>query len=101
MLSRLQGFPVDTLKIDLSFVRAIVSEDQEAPIVDAMIAMGLSLGLTVVAEGVETEAQRAYLAERGCTELQGYLFSRPVAPEQLAAQVEVSAAAAVDALSAA
>ncbi|MFI5287488.1 MAG: putative bifunctional diguanylate cyclase/phosphodiesterase [Candidatus Dormibacteria bacterium] len=101
VLSRLQGFPADTLKIDLSFVRAIVSEDEEAPIVDAMIAMGLSLGLTVVAEGVETEVQRAYLAKRGCTELQGYLFSRPVAPEQLAAQVEVSAAAALDALSAA
>jgi EAL domain-containing protein (putative c-di-GMP-specific phosphodiesterase class I) len=60
-----------------------------------MISMGLSLGLTVVAEGVETEVQRAYLAKRGCTELQGYLFSRPVTPEQLAAQVEVSAAVAV------
>jgi EAL domain-containing protein (putative c-di-GMP-specific phosphodiesterase class I) len=99
VLSRLQGFPLDTLKIDLSFVRAIVSEDQEAPIVDAMISMGLSLGLTVVAEGVETEVQRTYLAKRGCTELQGYLFSRPVGPDQLAAQIEMIASAALDASS--
>jgi diguanylate cyclase (GGDEF)-like protein/PAS domain S-box-containing protein len=97
VLSRLHGFPVDTIKIDLSFVRAIVSADQKAPIVDAMIAMGLGLGLTVVAEGVETEVQRAYLTKRGCTELQGYLFSRPVPPEQLAAQAEASKAVAVDA----
>jgi diguanylate cyclase (GGDEF)-like protein/PAS domain S-box-containing protein len=78
VLSRLQGFPVDTLKIDLSFVRAIVSETAPAPIVDAMIAMGLSLGLTIVAEGVETETQRAYLVKRHCSELQGYLISRPI-----------------------
>ena len=78
VLSRLQGFPVDTLKIDLSFVRAIVSERVTAPIVDAMIAMGLSLGLKIVAEGVETEVQRAYLVKRHCTELQGYLISRPI-----------------------
>jgi diguanylate cyclase (GGDEF)-like protein/PAS domain S-box-containing protein len=78
VLSRLQGFPVDTLKIDLSFVRAIVSERVTAPIVDAMIAMGLSLGLKIVAEGVETEVQRAYLVKRHCTEVQGYLISRPI-----------------------
>jgi diguanylate cyclase (GGDEF)-like protein/PAS domain S-box-containing protein len=78
VLSRLQGFPVDTLKIDLSFVRAIVSEAAPAPIVDAMIAMGLSLGLNIVAEGVETETQRAYLVKRHCSELQGYLISPPI-----------------------
>jgi len=69
VLSRLQGFPVDTLKIDLSFVRSIASEHVSAPIVDAMIAMGLSLGLKIVAEGVETEVQREYLVKRHCTEL--------------------------------
>ncbi len=84
VLSRLEGFPVDTLKIDLSFIRSIVSEGDEAPIVDAMIAMGLSLGLKVVAEGVETDVQRAYLASRNCPELQGYLISRPIAPEMVA-----------------
>jgi len=82
-LSRLQGFPLDTLKIDLSFVRAIDGPGTEAPIVDAMIAMGRRLGLVVVAEGVETEAQRDYLAERGCFQLQGYLISRPIGAPQL------------------
>ena len=86
VLSRLQGFPVDTLKIDLSFVRAIVSECEPAPIVDAMIAMGLSLGLKIVAEGVETEVQRAYLVKRHCSELQGYLISRPIRAEEVVAQ---------------
>jgi EAL domain-containing protein (putative c-di-GMP-specific phosphodiesterase class I) len=86
VLSRLQGFPVDTLKIDLSFIRAIVSETDPAPIVDAMIAMGLSLGLKIVAEGVETEIQRAYLVKRHCSELQGYLISRPVTPEEVVAR---------------
>jgi diguanylate cyclase (GGDEF)-like protein/PAS domain S-box-containing protein len=86
VLSRLQRFPVDTLKIDLSFTRAIVSAQQDAPIIDAMIAMGLSLGLTVVAEGVETEVQRHYLSSRHCSELQGYLISRPIAPGELVAR---------------
>lgn len=86
VLSRLLKFPVDTIKIDLTFTRAIVAEHQPAPIVDAMIAMGLSLGLKVVAEGVETEVQRRYLATRHCTELQGYLISRPVAPEEIVAR---------------
>ena len=86
VLSRLLKFPVDTLKIDLSFTRAIVSEHEPAPIVDAMIAMGLSLGLKVVAEGVETEVQRRYLSSRHCTELQGYLIGRPVAPEEIIAR---------------
>ena len=85
-LSRLQGFPVDTLKIDLSFVQAIVSMNDRAPIVDAMIAMGLSLGLRIVAEGVETEVQRAYLVRQRCSELQGYLISRPIGPKELEAR---------------
>jgi diguanylate cyclase (GGDEF)-like protein/PAS domain S-box-containing protein len=86
VMSRLLKFPVDTLKIDLTFTRAIVSERKPAPIVDAMIAMGLSLGLKVVAEGVETEVQRRYLTTRHCTELQGYLISRPIAPEEIVAR---------------
>jgi EAL domain-containing protein (putative c-di-GMP-specific phosphodiesterase class I) len=86
VLSRLQGFPVDTLKIDLSFVRAIVAETDSAPIVDAMIAMGLGLGLKIVAEGVETEVQRQYLVRRHCSELQGYLISRPITPEAVVAK---------------
>ena len=86
VLSRLLKFPVDTLKIDLSFTRAITADHQSAPIVDAMIAMGLSLGLKVIAEGVETQVQRRYLASRHCTELQGYLISRPIAPDEVVAR---------------
>jgi diguanylate cyclase (GGDEF)-like protein/PAS domain S-box-containing protein len=95
VLSRLQGFPVDTLKIDLSFVREIVSEDSTAPIVDAMIAMGLSLRLKIVAEGVETEIQRKYLVQRPCSELQGYLISRPIPAEEIVSQFRRTAVAAI------
>jgi diguanylate cyclase (GGDEF)-like protein/PAS domain S-box-containing protein len=84
VFSRLQGFWMDTLKIDLSFVRAIEA-GKDAPIVDAMISMGRSLGLLVVAEGVETEIQREYLTRKGCSQLQGYLISRPVGAADLAA----------------
>jgi EAL domain-containing protein (putative c-di-GMP-specific phosphodiesterase class I) len=87
MLSRLQDFPVDTLKIDRSFVGKIVSATTEAPIVAATIAMARDLGLEVVAEGVETEAQRLYLARHGCDLLQGYLISPPVDPAQLTAML--------------
>jgi diguanylate cyclase (GGDEF)-like protein/PAS domain S-box-containing protein len=83
MLSRLQGFPMDTLKMDMSFVRRITSATIGAPIVAATIVMGHDLGLTVVAEGVETNAQRQYLADHGCDQLQGYLISRPVPAEQV------------------
>jgi EAL domain-containing protein (putative c-di-GMP-specific phosphodiesterase class I) len=84
VFSRLQGFQMDTLKIDLSFVRAIEA-GKDAPIVDAMISMGHSLGLLVVAEGVETQVQREYLTRKGCAQLQGYLISRPVNAGDLAA----------------
>jgi diguanylate cyclase (GGDEF)-like protein/PAS domain S-box-containing protein len=84
VFSRLQGFQMDTLKIDLSFVRAIRA-GEDAPIVDAMISMGRSLGLLVVAEGVETEVQREYLTRKGCAQLQGYLISRPASAADLAA----------------
>jgi len=70
--------------LDLSFVRAIEA-GKDAPIVDAMISMGRSLGLLVVAEGVETEIQREYLTRKGCSQLQGYLISRPVGAAELAA----------------
>ena len=85
MLSRLQGFPMDTLKIDMSFVKRITSASVGAPIVAATIVMGHDLGLTVVAEGVETAVQRQYLAEHDCDVLQGYLISRPVTAEEVPA----------------
>lgn len=77
-LSRLQGFPFHTLKIDRSFVQGIESATDEAPIVAAMIAMAHALKLGVVAEGVETPSQRAFLDRHGCDMAQGYLFSRPI-----------------------
>jgi diguanylate cyclase (GGDEF)-like protein len=82
-LSRLAVLPVDTLKVDRSFVRDIPVEG-DAPLVRAMVAMAHSLGLGVVAEGIETERQRDYLTALGCEHGQGYLFSRPVPAADLA-----------------
>lgn len=74
-LAYLTKFPIDKIKIDRSFVQEIVSVDHNAAIVDAIIVMAHALGMTVVAEGVETEAQERYLRERGCDEVQGYRYS--------------------------
>lgn len=77
-LSYLKQFPLDELKVDRSFVSEIQPEVDDAPLVTAIIAMAHGLGLTVVAEGVETECQLAFLRNRGCDEYQGYLCSKPV-----------------------
>ena len=83
-LSYLRHFPIDTLKIDRVFVRDIVSKSGgNAPLVDAIIAMAKSLGLDTVAEGVETEAQWHYLKSRHANQVQGFLFCRPLAIEDL------------------
>ena len=83
-LSYLRHFPIDTLKIDRVFVRDIASKSGgNAPLVDAIIAMAKSLGLATVAEGVETEAQWQYLKTRDANQVQGYLFCRPLAIEDL------------------
>jgi diguanylate cyclase (GGDEF)-like protein/PAS domain S-box-containing protein len=79
-LSHLKRFPIDTLKIDQSFVRDIVTDADDAGIVSAVISMGKSLQMRVVAEGVETREQLVFLQQRDCPEGQGYYFSRPVAP---------------------
>ncbi|MEJ2480916.1 MAG: EAL domain-containing protein [Acidihalobacter sp.] len=76
-LSYLHQLPIHTLKIDRSFVQDIAPERSEHSVIDAIIAMAHSLELTVVAEGVETENQRAWLARHGCHGVQGYLLSRP------------------------
>jgi len=77
-LSYLKRFPISSLKIDQSFVRDLSTNSEDAAIVAAIIALGHSLGLKVIAEGVETVAQLAQLRKKGCNEMQGFLFSRPV-----------------------
>jgi diguanylate cyclase (GGDEF)-like protein len=81
-LSYLRKFPIDALKIDQSFVRQITTAPDETSIVTAIIGMGRSLKLRVVAEGVETQEELEFLQAHLCDEGQGYYFSRPVAPEQ-------------------
>jgi diguanylate cyclase (GGDEF)-like protein/PAS domain S-box-containing protein len=83
-LSYLRQFPIDVLKIDQSFVDQITSDPEASPIVSAIISMGKSLRYLVVAEGIETHEQLAFLRARHCAEGQGYLFSRPVAAPQFA-----------------
>ncbi len=82
-LAYLKQFPVDTLKVDRSFVKDMPDAGDDAAIASAIIAMAHSLRLEVVAEGVETEAQLAFLRERGCEYVQGFLISRPVPADQI------------------
>ena len=81
-LSYLRKFPIDALKIDQSFVRQITSAPDDTTIVTAVIGMGRSLNLRVVAEGVETREELEFLRAHQCDEAQGYYFSRPVLPQQ-------------------
>jgi diguanylate cyclase (GGDEF)-like protein/PAS domain S-box-containing protein len=74
----LKRLPLDQLKIDQTFIRDVLSDPDDAVIVRTIITLGQSLGLVVIAEGVETEAQRDFLAAHGCRHYQGYLFSRPL-----------------------
>ncbi|MDP3671144.1 MAG: EAL domain-containing protein [Telluria sp.] len=83
-LAYLNRFPIDVLKIDQSFVREIAEHASQAAIVDAIISMAHSMGMRVIAEGVETEAQCDYLARNMCDEIQGYLFSRPLPAGEMA-----------------
>lgn len=81
-LSYLKGFPIDALKIDRSFVRDITANADDAAIATSIILMGRSLNMKVIAEGVETESQLAFLKVLQCDEIQGYLFSPPVPAEK-------------------
>jgi EAL domain-containing protein (putative c-di-GMP-specific phosphodiesterase class I) len=84
-LSYLRSFPFDTIKIDRSFVIDLTTRDECLAIVRAVTGLASSLHMNTIAEGVETEAQFAMLATEGCTEVQGYLFSKPVPVRELPA----------------
>jgi EAL domain-containing protein (putative c-di-GMP-specific phosphodiesterase class I) len=85
-LSRLRYMPVEILKIDRTFVREVHSDPQSASMVSAIIALASNLGMESLAEGIETEAEWRFLADRGCPLGQGYFFSRPVPPEEILAR---------------
>jgi len=83
-MSLMKQFPIDTIKIDRSFVRDLPHDSEDRAIAQAIISMGKALGMTLVAEGVETLDQEAFLRAQGCDEMQGYLFSKPLPAKELA-----------------
>ncbi len=93
-LSYLQRFPLDKLKIDAAFVRDLPGSADSVAIVLAVISMGHSLGLKVIAEGVETAAQAEFLRQNGCDEVQGFHFARPMAAAEFTAWVRARQRAA-------
>lgn len=84
-LNHLRRFPVDVLKVDRSFLTDVVSQAEDAAIVKAIIMLGRTLGLQVVAEGVETQAQVDFLIQNGCDQAQGYFFSKPLPAQDIQA----------------
>lgn len=82
-LSYLKQFPVDKLKIDRSFISELVNRENDAAITRAIINLGHSLNLEVLAEGVETDLQREFIVQHGCDYAQGYYFAMPQKPEEL------------------
>jgi EAL domain-containing protein (putative c-di-GMP-specific phosphodiesterase class I) len=91
-LSYLKRLPLDQLKIDQSFVRDVLHESNDAAIARTIVALSQSLGLSVIAEGVETEAQHEFLAHHGCSLYQGFLFSRPLPAAEFVDRVRGSRA---------
>ncbi|WP_350647715.1 EAL domain-containing protein [Pseudomonas sp. HY13-MNA-CIBAN-0226] len=87
-LSYLRRFPIDVLKIDQSFIRGLGSDSNDAALVSAIISLGRSLKLTIIAEGVETAEQLDFLKAQHCEEVQGYYFSKAVEPEVFVRYVE-------------
>jgi diguanylate cyclase (GGDEF)-like protein len=94
-LTSMQQFPLDTIKIDRTFIRDVASVAEDKALTEAIIAMGKSLSVTVVAQGVETKAQVDFLREHACDELQGFYFNRPVAAREFGDVLRAQAAAPV------
>jgi diguanylate cyclase len=90
-LATLHAFPFDKIKLDQSFVKRLPNDAAAAAIVRTVLALGVSLGIPVLAEGIETEAQWEFLAREGCAKGQGYLFARPVGLAQLPAAIAAAA----------
>ena len=84
-LSYLKSLPLDKIKIDKSFVQDLLDDDDDATIVRAIIQLGKSLGMQVIAEGVETAEQETYIIAQGCHEGQGYHYSKPLSARELTA----------------
>ena len=82
-LSYLKKFPLNKLKIDRSFIRDLPHDEEDAAITRSIIALANNLNLALIAEGVETEEQRRFLIENGCNQMQGYLYSKPLPPEEM------------------
>jgi EAL domain-containing protein (putative c-di-GMP-specific phosphodiesterase class I) len=91
-LSYLKRLPLDQLKIDREFVKDVLTDPHDAAIARTIIGLAQSLGLQVVAEGVETEAQRDFLTCHGCDGFQGYLYCRPVPIDELERFIDANAA---------
>jgi diguanylate cyclase (GGDEF)-like protein len=87
-LNHLKRFPINTVKIDRSFIRDITTDSDDTAIVSAIISMAHSMGLRVIAEGVETEEQLNILRDLQCNEIQGFLFSPPVSPDEATALLD-------------
>ena len=87
-LSHLKRFPVDALKIDRSFIRDITSKQEDEAIVNAIIVLGHSLNLKVIAEGVESKEQLELLDQLGCDEIQGYFIAKPLSSNDMTAMLK-------------
>jgi EAL domain-containing protein (putative c-di-GMP-specific phosphodiesterase class I) len=95
-LSCLTSFPISRIKIDRSFVDRIANSAQDAAIIRSLITMAKSLNLEVIAEGVETAAQAAFLRNERCEEAQGFLYGKPLSGEDFAAYLSVTRVAGAD-----
>ncbi len=93
-MSVMKRFPIDTIKIDRSFVRELPHNSEDKAIAQAIIGMGKALGLTIIAEGVETSEQEDFLREHACDEIQGFLCSKPVAADKIAELLRLPCVAA-------
>lgn len=90
-LGSINRLPIERIKIDQAFIRGLPEDENNAALTEAIIAMALKLGLSVTAEGVETIEQQDFLMAQGCQKIQGFLFSRPVPPDEIAALGQAAA----------